>query len=159
MIEIQEQPRRGRPPKEATVGATAPEERRERRRKDGEVQNAGLRLAIPDWVYEKYPETQFRHRWLRDEPGRIMQKYNEDWDPVEGVNPVPGAHDRNGDPVKLILHVKRKEWADQDRARAEERRRDIERQAERGRVTARGDDAGATLAENVAYADDANRLR
>src|SRR3569833_3442028 len=119
MFEIQAQPRRGRPPIEATVVATAPEERRERRRKDGEVQNAGLRLAIPDWVYEKYPETQFRHRWLRDDPGRIMQKNNEDWDPVEGVNPVPGARGRGGGPGGRGRRGGRGGGAGRDRARAE----------------------------------------
>lgn len=152
-------PRVGRPPKSATEGAQAPEERRERRRKDGEAQNAGLRLDIPEWVYEKYPRTNFRLAWIRDEAARVQQKHNEDWDPVEGVNPVPGAHDRHGNPVNHILHVKRIEWVRADREAKEIRRRQIEDQATRGKVSGRGDDAGEGLAETVSYADASNRLR
>lgn len=142
-----------------TDGAQAPEERRERRRKDGEGENAGLRLAIPEWVYEKYPRATYRLAWLRDEAARVQQKHNEDWDPVEGVTPVPGAHDRHGHPVNHILHVKRLEWVKDDRERKETTRRLIEDQATRGKVSGRGDDAGEGLADSVSYADASNRLR
>lgn len=136
-----------------------PENRRKRRRKDGEAQNAGLRLAIPDGVQERYPKTDFRLAWVRDDPGRMQQKHNEDWDPVEGVEPVPGAHDKHGNPVKHILMVKRQEWVQEDRDKKERARKLIEDQANRGKVTGQGADAGGGLAETVSYTDGSNRLR
>lgn len=175
-LEAPEQPRRGRPPKvreevsqyeateatmseEAPMRELAPEERTERRRKDGDGDNMGLRLAIPDWVYEKYPRQHYKLRWLTDEPGRVAMKHREDWDRVEGVSPVPGSYDRNGNPASQVLFVKRMEWVLEDRKHAETRRRDIEQQMERGRITGKGDDAGTSLAEDITYADESNRLR
>lgn len=151
-----ERPRMGRPPKITTEGGELP---RERRRKDGESQNAGLRLDIPEWVYEKYPRATYRLAWIRDEAARVQQKHNEDWYPVEGVTPVPGASDRHGNPVNHLLHVKRMEFVLADRANKEAMRRAIEDQAVRGKVTGRGDDVGEALSENVSYADASNRLR
>lgn len=162
MIVDQEQPRRGRPPKsqeDLGEGVQAPQQRRERRRKDGEAENAGMRLAIPDWAYEKYPKQQFKLAWITDSPGRLHQKHQEDWDAVEGVDPVPGASDKNGNPTNMILHVKWRDWVDEDKAKLETRRKEIERQAEKGHVTGMGDDRGQTLAENVSYAEASNRLR
>lgn len=150
--------RRGQSPQEATEAAK-PEERRERRRKDGEFENAGLRLAIPDWVYEKYPKSEYRVAWVRGDNARMQQKYNEDWDPVEGVDPVPGAYDRHGNPVNHVLCVKRMEWVREDRDRKEERRKAIEDQASRGKVSGKGDDTGEALADNISYTDGNNRLR
>lgn len=141
------------------IEAQRPQERRERRRKDGEAENAGLRLAIPDWVYEKYPRNAFRLAWIRGDTARMQQKHGQDWDPVEGIEPVPGAADRHGNPVNHVLCAKRLEWVMEDRAKAEDRRKHIEDQATRGRVTGKGDDAGEALSEAVSYADGANRLR
>lgn len=159
----QQQPQRGRPRNDAEQPAIdnqqAPEERRERRRKDGEAENAGMRLAIPDAVYEKYPRKHFKLAWIADDPGRMHLKHSQDWDVVAGVTRVPGARDVNGNPVDHVLCVKRQEWVDEDRARLEQRRKEIERQAEIGKVAGRGDDNGQTLAENVSYAEASNRLR
>lgn len=141
------------------IEAQRPHERRERRRKDGEAENAGLRLAIPDWVYDKYPKNAFRLAWIRGDTARMQFKHGQDWDPVDGVEPVPGAADRHGNPVNHVLCVKRVEWVMEDRAKAEDRRKHIEDQATRGRVTGKGDDAGEGLSEAVSYADGANRLR
>lgn len=158
-----EQPRRGRPPKAEAgkeVAAVKPEMRRERRRKDGDIDNAGLRLTIPDWVREKYPKTEFQLAWISDDPTRMRQKHQEDWDPVEGVSPVPGAFSRQlQKPVDHILHVKRMEWVQADRAKAEERRKRTEEQAAIGKASGKGDDAGVNLPDNVSYADASNRLR
>jgi hypothetical protein len=160
VIEALEQPRRGRPPKQIAEGeAVETATRRERRRKDGDSENAGLRLAIPEWVYEKYPRNEFKLAWIIDDPARLHQKHGEDWDVVENVTRVPGATDKHGNPTDMILHVKRLEWDREDKARLETRRREIERQAEGGKVSGLGDDAGQTLSEKHSYADGANRLR
>ena len=157
---MEESARRGRPPKQNGEDGSAIHERRERRRKDGEEQNAGLRLVIPDWVREKYPESQYAYCWIINEPVRIADAHKRDWDPVDGVDRIPGAYDRHGAPTDHILHVKRQEWVREDREKAEAQRRQIEAQAERGRVTGRGDDAsGAGLSENVSYTEASNRLR
>lgn len=134
------------------------EYRRERRRKAETADDLGIRLPIPDWVYDKYPATEFRHRWLRDEPGRIATKYNQDWDPVEGIDPVPGAQDRHGNPCNHILHIKKLDWYQQDRAKMEDRRKAIVKQMERGDVRGVGDDAGENLRTEISYADASNRL-
>ncbi len=151
----QEPVRRGRPPKVETNG----EGRRPRRRKDGETEVMGLRLPIPDGINEKFPKSEYRLRWFRDEPGRLHRAYQNDWDAVEGVAPVPGAHDANGNPCNHILCVKYQDWWLQDRAKAEERRKVIEDQAVKGAVAGKGDDAGAGLRSEVSYADASNRLR
>jgi hypothetical protein len=143
----------------AATDMARPDDRRERRRKDGEAENAGLRLAIPDSVYERYPRNAFRLAWIRGDTARMHQKHGQDWDPVDGVDPVPGAIDRHGNPVNHILCAKRLEWVMEDRARAEERRKLVEDQAARGRVSGKGDDAGEGLSEKVSYTDGANRLR
>lgn len=148
-IENQSAPR-GRPPRTA--------ERRERRRKDGDIEGNDLKLPIPDWVAEKYPATDYRLRWFRDEPGRLATKFKQDWDPVEGVQPVPGAQDKFGNPINHVLHVKHEDWYQADRARMEDRRAEIIKQMERGTVKGQGDDAGQTLRSEVSYADAANRL-
>ena len=162
MTDTAEQPRRGRPPKaKAENGAQeAPETRRERRRKDGDANNAGMRLSIPDWVRDKYPKTEFKLAWITEDPARMAQKYNEDWDPVAGVDPIPGAFSRQlNKPVNHILHAKRMEWVESDRVKAEARRKRIEEQAATGKVSGKGGDAGESLSENISYADASNRLR
>lgn len=145
-----QQPARGRPGRD--------DDRRKRRRKEGVEEGLDLKLPIPDFVLEKFPSTQFRHRWFRDEPGRLAAKFKEDWDPVEGVDPVPGAHDKFGNPINHVLHVKHLDWYEQDRARMEDRRKETIKQMERGTVRGQGDDAGQTLRSEVSYADAGNRL-
>jgi|GEM_PF-6781086 len=144
---------------EAPVEEQKAIKRRKRRRKDGEAQNAGLKLAFPDWVHEKFPDKEFRKAWIRDDGARVLQKHNEDWDPIEGVDPVPGAYDRHGNPVNHIAIVKRLDWVQEDRAKKEVMRKQIEDQTARGIVSGQGDDAGGGLAQKVSYTDGANRLR
>lgn len=151
--------RRGRPPKQEGADGDAILNRRERRRKDGEEQNAGYRLVIPEWVREKYPEGQYAYCWIVNEPARIADAHSRDWDPVDGVDRIPGAFDRHGNPADHILHVKRREWVREDLEKREVGRRQIEEQAARGRVTGRGDDNGPGLSESVSYAEASNRLR
>lgn len=144
------QPARGRPPRTA--------DRRERRRVEGTEEGNDLKLPIPDWVYEKYPAAEYRHRWFRDEPGRLATKFKADWDPVEGVDPVPGAQDKFGNPINHVLHIKFQDWYEQDRTKMEDRRKETIKQMERGAIKGEGDDAGKTLRSEFSYADAANRL-
>lgn len=151
MIENQEPVRRGRPPR-------ATDDRRQRRRTEATTEEFDVKLPIPDWVQEKYPSTEYQLRWFRDEPGRLATMHKQDWDTVEGVEPVPGAQDKYGQPIKHILQVKYLDWYEQDRAKMEDRRKEVVKQMERGSVKGAGDDAGQTLRSEVSYADAANRL-
>ena len=150
----QEPARRGRPPR-TEERAT---DRRERRRTEDVQDDMEVKLPIPSWVTDKFPVAEYQHRWFRDEPGRLATQYKKDWDPVEGVAPVPGAQDKFGNPINHVLHVKYLDWYEQDRARLEERRKEVTQQMERGSVMGKGDDAGQTLRSEVAYADAGNRL-
>jgi hypothetical protein len=151
MIEQQQPARRGRPPR-------ATDDRRERRRKEGDLEEFDLKLPIPDWVLDKFPSAEYQHRWFRDEPGRLAIMHKQDWDPVEGVDPVPGAQDKFGQPIKHVLMVKYLDWYEADRAKMEDRRKEVVKQMERGNVKGAGDDAGQTLRSEVSYADASNRL-
>ena len=163
MSAVQETVRRGRPRRDAAM----PEEWRERPRKGETSDGLGLKLPIPDWVFDKYPKSLFRHRWFRAEKGRMYAKTQVgDWAPVEGVDPVPGANDQHGNPVEHILCVTRLDWWQAYRAKKEVRRREIEEQFRRGNVTGQGDDAsGDRLDPTTSYAGDSegnftkNRLR
>lgn len=127
----------GRPPR-----AVVAEGRRERRRTGGSPETLGLKLPIPDWVYDKYPKTEFVHRWFRAEKGRMYAKTQaDDWDAVEGVDAVPGAADHHGNPVDHVLCVKYRDWWESDRGVREERRRETDEQIRTGRVEGKGDDA------------------
>lgn len=151
MIEHQEPARRGRPPR-------ATDDRRPRRRQEGALEEFDVKLPIPDFVLEKYPSTEYQLRWFRDEPGRIAAIHKQDWDAVEGVAPVPGAQDKFGNPINHILQVKYLDWYEADRAKMEDRRKEMVKQMERGSVKGAGDDTGPTLGSEVSYADAANRL-
>jgi len=158
MIDLHEQPRRGRPPRAETV---IQEGRRERRRPElGDTDEASLKLAIPDWVKDKYPESEYVYRWFASSPARMLVAKRNDWDAVEGVDSVP-ATDKDGKPADHILHVKYRDWYDSDRAPKEARRKDLEKQMLRGAVKDRGDGEGDTLSEKFQYEEAAsqNRLR
>lgn len=124
--------RRGRPRRNAAL----PEQWRDRQRKGETEDGLGLKLPVPDWVYEKYPKTLFRHRWFRAEKGRMYAKTKVgDWEPVEGVDPVPGAADQHGNPVDHVLCITRLDWWQADRAKKEKRRKQIEEQFRRGNIS------------------------
>lgn len=131
-----------------------------RTRKRATNDGLGLKLPIPDDVYQKYPKTLFRHRWIRAEKSRMYAKTKVgDWEPVEGVDPVPGAADQHGNAVEHVLCVTRRDWWEEDRAKREDRRKEIEAQFRRGKVTGQGDDAsGAGLSPEISYAEPSNRL-
>ena len=149
-----EQARRGRTPQSGT------EARRDRRMKEGQTETEGLKLPIPDWVSEKFPASEYEFYWFRDTQGRLYAAHKRDWDPLDGVEPVPGAADEHGRPVNHVLHIKFKDWVLADRDKREGARKQIEGQMKRGEVAAgKGDDAtGATLSRDISYASESNTL-
>ena len=141
----------------ADTNAKGGSKRRERRRKDFTQGDDGSRLNIPPEVLKAYPRERFVLRWFRNEEVRVKSKQAEDWDPVENVEPVPGATDRHGQPIDHILMVKHRDWYDADRAHLEVSRREIEKQALRGQVKGQGGGVGGDIDEGVRYTGN-NRL-
>lgn len=150
--------RRGRPRRNAEL----PENWRDRQRRGETDDGFGMRLPIPEEVYDRYPRTLFKHRWFRAEKGRMYAKTKiGDWEPVEGVDPVPGAADSQGNPVEHVLCVTRLDWWKADRAKRETARKAVEEQFRRGNVAGKGDDASSATLQPDDYTAEtaaANRL-
>ena len=127
--------------------------RTQRRRKQGAEEDHGLKLPIPQETENFYPPKTFMLRWFRNEDSRIKTMHGQDWDLVEGVDPVPGATDRHGNPVEHVLMVKRRDWYEEDRAWREDRRKETERRVIKGDLAGigAGEDAGEALAESIRY--------
>lgn len=154
----EDRPQRGRLPRAESAST---EGRRARRRPDGVgTDEVSLKLAIPTWVKEKYPETEFVHRWFAARPGRIEWAKQNDWDPVEGgeIKAVP-ATDKDGNAAPHMLFVKYRDWYEADRGHREASRLELEQQMLRKGAQAKGDNGGETLSSDVSYADASNRLR
>lgn len=124
-------PEEGAPQPEAALSPRATETRRERRRRDdGDVDNmARMKLAIPRSVQERAKAEGKTLRWMLDTPGRIQQALADDWDRVEGVDPVAASRAEEG---QLVLCEKYVDWWAEDQ-RAKVRRIGQQEQAiERG---------------------------
>jgi len=103
----------GRPPRQAEVA----QERR--RRRDGTLDRMSqLKLAIPDKAKQARPDSTFR--WVNDTPGRMHNlTVDDDWDVVEGVEPLPVGQDQAGQPIYARLCAKPLEfWKEDQRAKA-----------------------------------------
>lgn len=104
-----------------------------RRRRQDTGQNAGMKLFVP----ESAKDPNFEHRWFNDEPGRLQSKTEaDDWDLVDinqmngygaekqaegGTRVVryaeKGATGAGGQPRKMFLARKRKEYYEADNAK------------------------------------------
>ena len=121
MAEIeQEQARRGRPPRS--------EETAQRRRRRGD---AGLakdeRLPIPPEVQADLDRRGLVPRWVNDQGNRMHRfTVQDDYDPVDGVPPVPVGTDEAGNPIMAHLLAKPREFIEEDQANAEKRIRETE---------------------------------
>lgn len=110
----------------------AEQTRRERRRRnDGDLDGMSrLKLAIPHHIQEQAEREGKTLRWVRDTPDRLAEVHRNDWDPVDGVSPVPADGDSG---VNMVLHSKYKDWFDDDRrqraALLDERDKALERGA------------------------------
>lgn len=115
-------------PEDAGRPGRAEEVRRERRRRGDDELTASQRLSIPPEVQARLDEQGLVPRWVNDEGNRIFQlTQRDDYDPVEGVDPVPvGTDPRTGQPIKAHLLAKRRDFIEDDRRKADERRRATE---------------------------------
>jgi hypothetical protein len=135
---------------------TTEEATQRRRRDDTTIDGAQrLKLAIPPEVEARLKEEKRTPRWINDEGNRIhnMTKL-DDYDRVEGVEPVVVGTTKEGQPIKAYLHSKPDAFIEQDRAKAEAPRREFEKSLERGK------NPNDPIAGNDSfYADEANSIR
>jgi hypothetical protein len=109
----------------------------ERRRRDDFSGGQAQRLPIPPEVEERLKAEGRTPRWVNDEGNRIYRLTKlDDYDPVEGVEPVPIGTDKDGRPIKAHLLSKPTAFLEEDRAKAEDRRKSVERSLLKGQVPA-----------------------
>ena len=116
MADEAEQPRRGR----------AEQERQQRRRRD-DTAVAASKLPIPPEVQEELDRKGLVPRWVNDEDNRIYRfTVQDDYDRVEGVDPVPVGTGKDGKPTMAHLLAKPREFIEEDRRKADAKRREVE---------------------------------
>jgi hypothetical protein len=107
-------------------GRAAQETQRRRRRGD-EVLSASKRLPIPPEIEAKLKANGLSPRWVNDE-GNRMHRFTvlDDYDKVDGVDPVPVGTAEDGKPILAHLLAKPTEFIREDQEKAEERRKGVE---------------------------------
>lgn len=141
---------RGRPARQDEV-------RQERRRRDDATLDgmAAKKLAIPDHVAKRLADEGLTPRWINDEGNRIHNlSVRDDYDKVDGVEPLPVGTTKEGKPIMAHLFAKRSDFIAEDRAKKDAHRRDMENAMLTGAVP--GDNP--TPATVQTYADKANRI-
>lgn len=133
----------------------------ERRRRDGTSLTQRLKLAIPEQVREKLTAEGRTPRWVNDEGNRIADlTTRDDYDKVEGVDPVKVGTGQDGKPIYAHLYSKRNDFIAEDRLKIDQRRRETEAGMVKGRVPVPGADAqpitGAMGAPT--YVDSASKI-
>jgi hypothetical protein len=99
----------------------------ERRRRDDANLGPKLKLAIPDEVRDRLAAEGRTPRWVNDSGSRIADlTQRDDYDKVEGVEPVKVDVDDEGKPVFAHLLSKRNDFIAEDRAKVDQRRRQAE---------------------------------
>lgn len=105
-----------------------------RRRQDGEM-GKRLHLQVPEEVRAKLAAEGRTPRWINDTGSRIVDlTTRDDYDKVEGVEPVKVDVDKEGRPVFAHLYSKRNDFIAEDEAKADQRRRDVEAGMAKGKV-------------------------
>lgn len=140
------------------------EERQQRRRRhDGSIDaTASRKLAIPEEIEARLKADGLTPRWVNDEGNRIHNlSVKDDYEKVDGVEPVPVGTTKEGKPILAHLYAKRTDFITEDRQIADKRRREMEQGMMRGKLpTSPGAEptpvqgqAGAEI-----YADKANSI-
>jgi hypothetical protein len=109
-----------------------------RRRQDGEMGHR-FHLAIPEEVRAKLEANGLSPRWVNDTGSRVADlTIRDDYDVVDGVDPVKVDVDKEGKPVFARLLAKRADFIAEDQSKADERRREVEAGMVRGKVPGHG---------------------
>ena len=102
-------------------------ERTARRRRGDETLAASKRLPIPPEVEARLKAEGRTPRWANDQGNRIHRlTVLDDYDKVEGVEPVPIGIAKDGSPILAHLLSKPTEFIREDQAKAEKRRSEVE---------------------------------
>jgi hypothetical protein len=105
----------------------ASQETAERRRRDDLSGALRLKLAIPEQVRARLEAEGLTPRWVNDEGNRIADlTQRDDYDKVEGVEPVKVGTTEGGKPLFAYLLAKRTDFLSDDRRKADQRRRQVE---------------------------------
>jgi len=107
-------------------GRAAAEAQR-RRRRGNEALAATERLPIPAEVKARLEADGLVPRWVNDEGNRMHRfTVQDDYDKVEGVEPVPVGRNQAGEPILAHLLAKRRDFIEEDRGQADSRRKEVE---------------------------------
>lgn len=144
----------GRPPRQQETA-----QRRRRRADTGPAREK--RLPIPPEVEARLKREGRVPRWVNDQGNRMHRfTVQDDYDPVEGVAPVPVGTNEAGQPILAHLLSKPADFIREDREAADKRLRETEealfRKPEAADASARGRNPNPATAER--YLDDATKL-
>lgn len=112
------------------------EEAAQRRRRDDTTLDGAqrLKLSIPEEVTKRLKAEGRVPRWVNDEGNRLHQLTKlDDYDRVDGVDARVVGTTKDGQPIKAYLCSKRKDFIEQDRAKADAPRVEFEKALERGK--------------------------
>lgn len=124
-------------------GRAAQETQRRRRRSD-EGLSAAKRLPIPPEIEAELKAKNLHPRWVNDEGNRMYQLTElDDYNKVEGVDPVPVGTGVDGKPILAHLLAKPIEFMQEDQDRAEAKRKLTEEALFRSPDAADGVGAGS----------------
>lgn len=108
---------------------------RERRRRDDTSAIKASRMPIPPEVEARLKAEGRTPRWVNDTGNRMHRMtVMDDYDKVEGVDPVPVGLDETGKPIMAHLLSKPDQFIAEDRAKADQRRREAEQGMMKGKV-------------------------
>ena len=111
----------------AERGSRAQAETQRRRRRGNEGLAATERLPIPPEVQARLDKEGLVPRWVNDEGNRMHRfTVQDDYDKVEGVEPVPVGRNEAGEPILAHLLAKRRDFIEDDREQADSRRKELE---------------------------------
>ncbi len=133
------------------------EETTQRRRRSDTTIDGGqrLKLAVPPEVAARLKSEGRTPRWVNDEGNRIHNLTKlDDYDRVDGVEPVVVGTTKDGHPIKSYLHSKPEAFIREDQQKLDSTRRETETAMLTGRVP--GD---PTAGDDSFYADPANKIR
>ncbi|RAK52126.1 hypothetical protein [Phenylobacterium deserti] len=138
----------------ARVSRAEENQAQRRRRQPGTIDRMDeFALTIPDEVQAANPDHVFR--WVLDRPKRMHQlTVRDDWDRVDGVEPIPDHADKAGNQLNLVLVKKRKEfWEEDQRAKGQ-----ALREQEQAMVRKASNDPQDDRPADVSYVPDGNSI-
>lgn len=125
-----------------------------RRRSAGTLDRmAQLKLAVPEQVQEDHKD--YALRWINDTGNRMHHMtVQDDWDRVDGVEPVPVGTDKEGRPILARLCKKRREYWEEDQGQKMAGLREQEEGLMRGAKSDPNDDRS----DDVSYVPAGNSI-